>query len=131
LRYERVLALFPFLGERLSSLAGALSGGQQQMLAIAQALMQQPKLLMLDEPSLGLAPIIVDQVLDVVKALRREGTTILLVEQMVERALEIADYAFILQNGRVIGQGDPTSLASGEIIQRAYLGGASPQCIRA
>jgi branched-chain amino acid transport system ATP-binding protein len=131
LRYERVLALFPFLRERLSSLAGALSGGQQQMLAIAQALMQQPKLLMLDEPSLGLAPIIVDQVLDVVKALRREGTTILLVEQMVERALEIADYAFILQNGRVIGQGDPTSLASGEIIQRAYLGGASPLGIRA
>ncbi|MDB5514232.1 MAG: transporter ATP-binding protein [Tardiphaga sp.] len=130
LRYERVLALFPFLGERLSSLAGALSGGQQQMLAIAQALMQQPKLLMLDEPSLGLAPIIVDQVLDVVKALRREGTTIQLVEQMVERALEIADYAFILQNGRVIGEGDPISLASGDVIQRAYLGGASSQGIR-
>jgi branched-chain amino acid transport system ATP-binding protein len=131
LRYQRVLALFPFLSERLSSLAGALSGGQQQMLAIAQALMQQPKLLMLDEPSLGLAPIIVDQVLDVVKALRREGTTILLVEQMVERALEIADYAFILQNGRVIGQGDPTSLASGDVIHRAYLGGASPHGTRA
>jgi branched-chain amino acid transport system ATP-binding protein len=124
LRYERVLTLFPFLSERLSSLAGALSGGQQQMLAIAQALMQQPKLLMLDEPSLGLAPIIVDQVLDVVQALRRDGTTILLVEQMVERALEIADHGYILQNGRVIGHGDPASLASGDAIHRAYLGGA-------
>src|SRR5258708_19392114 len=97
------------------------------MVAIGQGLMQQPKWLMLDEPSLGLAPIIVDQVLDVLKALRQEGTTILLVEQMVERALEIADYAYILQNGRVIGPGDPASLASGDAIQRAYLGGPSPQ----
>lgn len=127
LRYERVLTLFPILGERLSSLAGELSGGQQQMLAIAQALMQRPKLLMLDEPSLGLAPIIVDQVLDVLKALRREGTTIFLVEQMVERALEIADYGYILANGRVIGHGDPASLAKGDVIHRAYLGVAPAQ----
>jgi branched-chain amino acid transport system ATP-binding protein len=124
-RYDRVFSLFPFLTERLSSMAGALSGGQQQMLAIAQALMQQPRLLMLDEPSLGLAPIIVDQVLDAVKSLRQDGTTILLVEQMVERALEIADYGYILQNGRVIGHGDPASLAKGDAIHRAYLGGAS------
>ena len=123
-RYERAFSLFPVLGERLSSLAGALSGGQQQMLAIAQALMQDPKLLMLDEPSLGLAPIIVDQVLDVVQKLRREGTTILLVEQMVERALEIADYGYVLQTGRVIGEGDPASLAAGDAVRRAYLGAA-------
>jgi branched-chain amino acid transport system ATP-binding protein len=123
-RYERAFSLFPVLKERLSSLAGALSGGQQQMLAIAQALMQDPKLLMLDEPSLGLAPIIVDQVLDVVQKLRREGTTILLVEQMVERALEIADYGYVLQSGRVIGKGDPASLAAGDAVRRAYLGAA-------
>jgi branched-chain amino acid transport system ATP-binding protein len=126
-RYERVFALFPILKERLSSLAGALSGGQQQMLAIAQALMQDPRLLMLDEPSLGLAPIIVDQVMDVVQKLRRDGTTILLVEQMVERALEIADYGYVLQTGRVIAGGVPASLMAGDAIQRAYLGVAPVQ----
>jgi branched-chain amino acid transport system ATP-binding protein len=125
-RYDRVFALFPVLRERLSSLAGALSGGQQQMLAIAQALMQEPRLLMLDEPSLGLAPIVVDQVLDAVQTLRGEGTTILLVEQMVERALEIADYGYVLQTGRIIGEGDPASLAAGDAVRRAYLGAGHP-----
>jgi branched-chain amino acid transport system ATP-binding protein len=121
-RYQRVLEIFPVLKERLSSIAGVLSGGQQQMLSIGQALMRSPRLLMLDEPSLGLAPIIVDQVLDAVEHLRSAGTTILLVEQMVERALEIADYGYVLQNGRLIGQGTPQELSQGDMISKAYLG---------
>ncbi len=124
-RYERVYELFPVLRERRSSLAGALSGGQQQMLAIGQALMREPRLLMLDEPSLGLAPIIVDAVLEVVQSLRKDGTTILLVEQMVERALEVADYGYVLQSGRIIGEGDPATLAAGDAIRCAYLGAAA------
>jgi branched-chain amino acid transport system ATP-binding protein len=121
----KVFQLFPRLEERQGQRAGTLSGGEQQMLAIGRALMAKPRILLLDEPSLGLAPIIVDQVLDAVKTLRQDGTTILLVEQMVERALEIADYGYILQNGRIIGHGDPASLAKGDAIHRAYLGGAS------
>jgi branched-chain amino acid transport system ATP-binding protein len=123
-RLDQVLSLFPILAERIASVAGVLSGGQQQMLAIGQALMRSPKLLMLDEPSLGLAPLIVTQVMDTLQRLRREGTTILLVEQMVERALEIADYAYVLQSGRVMGHGTPSELASGELIRTAYLGPA-------
>jgi branched-chain amino acid transport system ATP-binding protein len=121
-RYERVFEIFPVLKERLSSVAGVLSGGQQQMLSIGQALMRAPKLLMLDEPSLGLAPIIVDQVLDAVQRLQKAGTTILLVEQMVERALEISDYGYVLQNGRLVGQGTPQQLVDGDMIRMAYLG---------
>jgi branched-chain amino acid transport system ATP-binding protein len=102
--------------------AGVLSGGQQQMLAIAQAMMRRPRLLMMDEPSLGLAPVIVDQVLEVIQRLRRDGTTILLVEQMVERALEIADAGYVLQNGRMIGHGTAKALGAGDLIRRAYLG---------
>lgn len=123
-RLDEVLGLFPVLAERINSIAGVLSGGQQQMLAIGQALMRAPKLLMLDEPSLGLAPVIVTQVMDTLVRLRSKGTTILLVEQMVERALEIADYAYVLQSGRVVGHGTPTELASGELIRAAYLGSA-------
>jgi branched-chain amino acid transport system ATP-binding protein len=121
-RYERVFEIFPVLKERLSSVAGVLSGGQQQMLSIGQALMRAPKLLMLDEPSLGLAPIIVDQVLDAVQRLQKAGTTILLVEQMVERALEISDYGYVLQNGRMVGRGTPQDLVDGDMIRMAYLG---------
>lgn len=121
-RYARVFELFPVLAERRRSRAGVLSGGQQQMLAIAQALMREPRLLMLDEPSLGLAPIIVDQVLEVLLRLRDGGTTILLVEQMVERALEIADFGFVLQNGRLIGQGPAAELARSDIVTSAYVG---------
>jgi branched-chain amino acid transport system ATP-binding protein len=124
-RFERVYSLFPVLSERRTSLAGALSGGQQQMLAIGQALMQRPRLLMLDEPSLGLAPIIIDQVLDVVVRLRKDGTTILLVEQMVERALAIADYGYVLKTGRMVGQGDARTLASSETLKLAYMGGGA------
>jgi branched-chain amino acid transport system ATP-binding protein len=124
-RYAFVHELFPMLRERPEARAGVLSGGQQQMLAIAQALMREPKLLMLDEPSLGLAPIVVDQVMDVLQRLRSAGTTILLVEQMVERALEIADQAYVLQNGVIIGHGTPDAIRRGDLIRRAYLGAGS------
>jgi branched-chain amino acid transport system ATP-binding protein len=100
-----VFALFPILHERQGVRAGILSGGQQQMLAVGQALMHAPRLLMLDEPSLGVASAAIDQLLDAVVLLRADGCAILLVEQVVERALGIADTAYVLQNGRVIGQG--------------------------
>jgi branched-chain amino acid transport system ATP-binding protein len=121
-RFERVFSLFPALHERQNARAGILSGGQQQMLAVAQALMREPRLLMLDEPSLGLAPAVIDQLLDAVVQLRREGTAILLVEQMVERALQIADTAYVLQNGRVIGHGPARELRDSALIRQAYLG---------
>lgn len=121
-RLDRVFELFPILADKLDHQASTLSGGQQQMLAIGQALMREPKLLMLDEPSLGLAPIVVDQVIDVIVRLRGGGTTILLVEQMVERALEIADYGYVLQSGRLIGSGTPAELQRGDAIRRAYVG---------
>jgi branched-chain amino acid transport system ATP-binding protein len=121
-RRQRVLDLFPILGERLNDKAGILSGGQQQMLAIGQALMRAPKLLLLDEPSLGLAPIVIDQVFDVIKRLRTLGTTILLVEQIVERALEIADHVYVMRTGTVIGSGTPRELQNSSLIKSAYLG---------
>ncbi|HWS74984.1 MAG TPA: ABC transporter ATP-binding protein [Quisquiliibacterium sp.] len=121
-RLDDVLATFPMLAERPNIAAGALSGGQQQMLAIAQALLRTPKLLMLDEPSLGLAPIIVDQVMEVIVNLRAKGCAIVLVEQLVERALEVADVAYVLQSGRIIGSGRPEELHGSELIKHAYLG---------
>jgi branched-chain amino acid transport system ATP-binding protein len=129
-RYDFVYELFPMLAERPTALAGILSGGQQQMLAVAQALMRRPKLLMLDEPSLGLAPIVVDQVMAVLQRLRAGGTTILLVEQMVERALDIADRAYVMQNGTVIGHGTPQQIRTGDLIRRAYLGAVSDRAAR-
>ena len=124
-RFERVYSLFPVLHERRQARAGILSGGQQQMLAVAQALMHGPRLLMLDEPSLGLAPAVIDQLLDAVVQLRGQGMTILLVEQMVERALQIADTAYVLQNGRVIGHGPAQAMRGSELIRQAYLGVAA------
>ena len=121
-RFEFVYDMFPMLRERPHHRAGVLSGGQQQMLAIGQALMREPRLLMLDEPSLGLAPVIVDQVIDAIVRLREGGTTILLVEQMVERALDIADHAYVFQNGVVIGHGASADIRDGDLIRRAYLG---------
>lgn len=124
-RLNVVLDLFPALADKLNHQASTLSGGQQQMLAIGQALMREPVVLMLDEPSLGLAPIVVDQVMDVIVRLRARGTTILLVEQMVERALEIADFAYVFQSGRVIGGDEPRRLANSDLLRHAYLGAAS------
>jgi branched-chain amino acid transport system ATP-binding protein len=128
-RIELIYSLFPVLRERRDELAGALSGGQQQMLAIAQAMMRQPKLLMLDEPSLGLAPVLVDLVLDAILKMRAAGIAILLVEQMVERALEIADHGYVLQNGRLIADGPAHEIAASEALRAAYMGehGAPPR----
>jgi branched-chain amino acid transport system ATP-binding protein len=121
-RIDLIHSLFPILRERQNEYAGALSGGQQQMLAIAQAMMREPKLLMLDEPSLGLAPVLVDQVFDAILNLRAQGIAILLVEQMVERALEIADRGYVLQNGRLIAEGPAQEIATSEALRAAYMG---------
>ena len=119
---EWVLKLFPKLEERKKQLAGTMSGGEQQMLAIARALMSKPKLLMLDEPSLGLAPVIVLQVFDIIKKLNEEGVTILLVEQNIHHALEISDRAYVLEKGRIILQGKGSELLDDEYVKSAYLG---------
>ena len=119
---ERVLDLFPILRERLGQSAGTLSGGQQQMLAIGRALMSRPRLLLLDEPSLGLAPIIVGQIFDLLARLRDDGVTILLVEQNVRRSLEIADRAYILVNGRIESEGDAATFLERGNLEAAYLG---------
>ena len=119
---ERVFDLFPVLEERLGQSGGTLSGGQQQMLAIARSLMAGPELLLLDEPSLGLAPILVDQIFELLGRLREEGTTILLVEQNVHRALELADRAYVLVSGQVDREGPAAELRASAEIERAYLG---------
>lgn len=119
-RFDEVYGMFPILAEKRDLDAGGLSGGQQQMLAIGRALMRSPKLLMLDEPSLGLAPVIVDQVLETLVALRATGCALILVEQLVERALEIADTCYVMQNGVVIGSGTADEVAAGGLIERAY-----------
>ena len=119
---EWVLKLFPKLEERKKQLAGTMSGGEQQMLAIARALMSKPKLLMMDEPSLGLAPVIVLQVFEIIKKLREEGVTILLVEQNVHHALEIADCAYVLEKGKIILEGKGIELLDDEYVKSAYLG---------
>ena len=115
--------MFPILKERASQSAGTLSGGEQQMLALARALMARPKLLMLDEPSLGLAPLIVERIFGVLKELKARHVTILLVEQNARQALEIADRAYVLETGRVVHQGDPKVLMRDDSVMKAYLGG--------
>ena len=120
---ERMFALFPRLKERRKQIAGTLSGGEQQMLAMSRALMSNPKLLMLDEPSMGLAPILVDQIFDIIKELHAAGTTILLVEQNASKALEIADRAYVLETGNITLSGTGKELASSDEVRKAYLGG--------
>ena len=123
---ERVLELFPILSERLAQDAGTLSGGEQQMLAIGRSLMGNPSLLMLDEPSLGLAPLVVDRIFELMGRLRDEGTTLLLVEQNVDRALRVADRAYVLKSGVLEVEGPADELRRSADIERAYLGiGAS------
>ena len=117
-----VFSLFPVLEERLAQYAGTLSGGQQQMLAIARGLMSRPKLLLLDEPSLGLAPVLVHQVFDAIQEIARQGTTILLVEQNALKALEISARAYVLEVGRIILQGTGKDLLHNPTVQAAYLG---------
>jgi len=120
---QEVFALFPRLAERQDQMAGTLSGGEQQMLVIARGLMSRPRLLMLDEPSLGLMPKLVDEIFDLVRRIREEqGVTILLVEQNVREALEVADYAYVLQTGRVVLEGAGADLLKTDLVRRAYLG---------
>lgn len=120
---DDVYARFPRLKHRKNQIAGTLSGGEQQMLAMGRALMSHPKLLMLDEPSMGLAPILVQQIFDIIKELHEAGTTILLVEQNAEMALGIADRAYVLESGRITLSGTGKELAASESIKKAYLGG--------
>jgi branched-chain amino acid transport system ATP-binding protein len=119
---ERIFQLFPILKERKNQRASTLSGGEQQMLAIARALMSRPKLLMLDEPSLGLAPKVVLQIFDLIEKLKDEGITILLVEQNVKHALELADRAYVLENGKIVLEGKGDELLENEHVKKAYLG---------
>jgi len=121
-RLEEMYVLFPRLKERRRQHAGTMSGGEQQMLALARGLMAEPRLLLLDEPSLGLAPSIVAQLFDTLATIRRMGVTIFLVEQNVHRTLEMADYAYVLENGRITIHGDARSCAQDPSIKQAYLG---------
>lgn len=119
---EMVMERFPILRERKSQLGGTMSGGQQQMLAIARAIMSKPKLLLLDEPSMGLAPLIVAEIFKIIKEISESGTTVLLVEQNARQALRIADYGYVLESGRVVANGAAQELLSDERIKAAYLG---------
>ena len=122
---EEVLQRFPILRERLVQQAGSLSGGEQQMLCIGRALMSRPRLLLLDEPSLGLAPKIVRQIFDLIASIRAAGTAILLVEQNVRAALKVADYGYVMEGGRVVLEGPATQLREDPRVRDAYLGGAT------
>jgi branched-chain amino acid transport system ATP-binding protein len=119
---DRVMTLFPRLRERTNQQGGTLSGGEQQMLAIGRALMSQPRVLLLDEPSLGLAPILVQQIFSIIKEINAQGTTILLVEQNALQALSVANRGYVLQTGNVVLSGSATSLRENETVRKAYLG---------
>jgi branched-chain amino acid transport system ATP-binding protein len=121
-RLEYVVSLFPILKERASQRSGTMSGGEQQMLAIGRALMADPKLLLLDEPSLGLAPMVVDRIFDILSTLRKDGLTILLVEQHADEALQLADYGYIMSVGRVQAEGPGNDLRNDPALQHSYLG---------
>jgi len=120
---ERVFRYFPRLKERMTQAAGTLSGGEQQMLAIGRALMSKPKLLLMDEPSMGLAPLLVQEIFNIINTIKKTGTTILLVEQNANQALQIADRAYVLETGKIIQSGDAKSMLEDDTIRKAYLGG--------
>ena len=118
----KVFDLFPRLKERIKQKGGTLSGGEQQMLAVARALMTKPKLLMMDEPSLGLAPLFVKMIFEIIRTINKEGTTVLLIEQNAKAALEVADYGYVLETGRIILQGKGRELLADDRVRKAYLG---------
>ena len=120
---EDIFTRFPRLAERRNQIAGTLSGGEQQMLAMGRALMSHPKLLMLDEPSMGLSPLLVDQVFEIIKDINKSGTTVLLVEQNAGKALAISDRTYVLETGQIVLSGTGAELASSEEVRKAYLGG--------
>ncbi len=120
---EKVFTQFPRLKERASQYGGTLSGGEQQMLAIGRAMMARPKVMLLDEPSMGLAPLVVQQIFDVVKSINQNGTTVLLVEQNARKALQIADYAYVMETGKIVIEGPAQEVAANPSVMAAYLGG--------
>jgi len=120
---DAIYTRFPRLAERKNQIAGTLSGGEQQMLAMGRAIMSHPKLLMLDEPSMGLSPLLVDQVFEIIKDINKDGTTILLVEQNAGKSLAISDRAYVLENGSIVLSGTGAELAASEMVRKAYLGG--------
>jgi len=120
---ENVFAKFPRLKERINQLAGTLSGGEQQMLAIGRAMMSRPKMMLLDEPSMGLAPLLVKEIFSIIKEINEAGTTILLVEQNANMALSIANYAYVLETGKIVLEGKAKELAESDEVKKAYLGG--------
>ncbi|WP_417935416.1 ABC transporter ATP-binding protein [Flagellimonas meridianipacifica] len=128
---EKVYRYFPVLKERQKQMAGTLSGGEQQMLAISRALMNRPQLLFLDEPSLGLSPLLVDQLFDIIHQIAKDGLTVLLVEQNANKALAIADYGYILENGRFVASGTVEQLKRDEDVQEFYLGIKAEESVRA
>ena len=121
--YERVLTLFPRLKERLKQISGTLSGGEQQMLAIGRALMSRPKMLLMDEPSMGLAPILVKEIFEIIKECNKQGMTILLVEQNAKMALNISNRAYVLETGKIVMEDEAKNLLGNEEVKKAYLGG--------
>ena len=125
--YDRVFELFPRLKERKNQIAGTLSGGEQQMLAIGRAMMARPQVMLLDEPSMGLAPLVVQQIFDVVKDINKMGTTVLLVEQNARKALQIADYAYVMETGKIVMEGPAQEVAANPDVMAAYLGGKKKQ----
>lgn len=124
-RFEEQYELFPILKEKAKLLAGSLSGGQQQMLAISQALIRNPEVIMLDEPSTGLAPILIEDVFEKLAVIREKGVSILLVEQVVERTLEFVDYGYLIQGGSIRASGTPDELTTSDAVRKAYLGEAA------